>query len=101
MTPEIPNLRLETERLLIREMHLEDADFHFNKWSDPEVSRFMCDEYPLQKREQAEDFLRQFQLRKKNPHLNWWSIESKADGLHDFRDESDMFYRIERSSLLQ
>lgn len=80
MNPAIANLRLETNRLVLREMHMDDADFLFNEWSDPKVTRFMCDEDPLQKREQAEEFLRQFQLPEKNPHLNWWGIESKADG---------------------
>ena len=80
MDPTIANLRLETDRLVLRELHMEDADFLFQEWSDPEVTRFMCDEDPLQKIEQAEDFLRQFQALEKNPNLIWWGIQSKADG---------------------
>lgn len=79
MDAAIANLRLETERLVLRELHMEDADFLFQEWSDPEVTRFMCDEDPLQKREQAEEFLLQFESPEKNPYLIWWGVERKAN----------------------
>lgn len=79
MDPAIANLRLETDRLVLRELHMEDADFLFHEWSDLEVTRFMCDEDPLQKIEQAEEFLRQFESPEKNPYLIWWGLERKAN----------------------
>ena len=37
------NVRLETERLILRRFELSDADAMFQNWaSDPEVVRFMC-----------------------------------------------------------
>jgi len=79
MNPAIVYPRLETARLVLRKLHMEDADFLFIEWSDPEVTRFMCDEEPLQKREQAEEFLRPFQSPQKNPYSKWWGIGRKAD----------------------
>lgn len=72
--------RLETGRLVLRGLRMEDADFLFIEWSDPQVTCFMCDEEPLQKREQAEEFLRTFQSPEMNPYSKWWGIERKADG---------------------
>lgn len=80
MNPAIASFTLETDRLLLRGLHLEDADFLFTEWSDPQVTRFMCDEEPLQQREQAEEVLCRFQSPETNPHLKWWGIERKADG---------------------
>lgn len=71
--------KLETERLLLRNLILDDADFLFTEWSDPDVTHFMTDQDPLQKREQAEDYLRQIEIPEKNPYVRWWGIEPKAD----------------------
>jgi len=80
MNPAIAYPRLETDRLVLRELRMEDEDFLFKEWSDPAVTHFMCDAEPLQKREQAEEFLRLFQTPEKNPYSKWWGIARKADG---------------------
>ncbi len=80
MMPVIAYPRLETPRLVLRELRMEDADFLFIEWSDPAVTHFITDQEPLQSREQLEDFLCPFQSPGKNPFLKWWGIERKADG---------------------
>ncbi len=80
MKPDIAYPKLETARLVLRALHMDDADFIFKEWSDPTVTFFMRDEEPLQTREQAEEFLRSFQTPEKNPSSKWWGIERKADG---------------------
>lgn len=80
MNPTITYPRLETGRLVLRKLRMEDADFLFTEWSDPVVTHFMCDEEPLATREQAEDFLRPYQTPEKNPSSKWWGVERKADG---------------------
>lgn len=72
--------RLETTRLVLRKLNMEDADFLFNEWSDLAVTHFMCDEEPLQNREQAEDFIRPLQTPENNPCVKWWGIEQRRDG---------------------
>ena len=80
MNPTIAYPKLETARLVLRELRMKDADFLFKEWSDPAVTHFMSDEEPLQTREQAEEFLRSFQTPEKNRYSKWWGIERKADG---------------------
>ncbi|MBN1138264.1 MAG: GNAT family N-acetyltransferase, partial [Anaerolineae bacterium] len=48
---------LETERLVLRALRMEDADFIFQEWGNPLVTYYMWDEDPLQTREQAEEML--------------------------------------------
>lgn len=80
MNPDIAYPKLQTPRLALRALRMEDADFLFSEWSDPAVTYFMHDEEPLQTREQAEEFLRPLQTPEKIPNLKWWGIELKADG---------------------
>jgi len=80
MNPLISCPRLETDRLVLRELRMEDADFLFNQWSDPCVTQFMCDQEPLQTREQADAFLRPFQTPEDNPFIKWWGIGRKPGG---------------------
>lgn len=80
MKPDKAYPKLETARLVLRAMRMEDADFLLKEWSDPLVTQLMCDEEPLQTREQAEEFLRPFQTPEKIPNSKWWGIELKMDG---------------------
>jgi len=56
-------------------MNLEDTDFLFKEWSDPEVTYFMRDEEPLNKKEQAEAVIRRYQAPENIPNSKWWGIE--------------------------
>ncbi len=72
--------RLETERLVLRALRLEDTDFVFKEWGDLVVTHYMWDEDPLQTREQAEEMLQPLQTPEKMPGFKWWGIELKAEG---------------------
>ena len=80
MKPSNAYPRLETTRLVLRALRMEDADFIFKEWSDPAVTYYMRDEEPLKSREQAEEKLRPYQTPEKIPTAKWWGIEIKADG---------------------
>jgi len=78
MKPDAAYPNMETSRLVLRAMRMEDADFLFKEWSDPWVTRLMCDEEPLKTREQAVEFLSSLQTPEKLPGFKWWGIEHKA-----------------------
>ncbi len=80
MNPSTYYPELQTARLVLRSLRMEDADFLFKEWSDPLVTELMSDEEPLRTREQAEEFLRSLQTPEKIPALQWWGIELKAEG---------------------
>jgi hypothetical protein len=44
-----------TERLILRWLRIEDADFILKEWGDRVVTYYMRDEDPLKTREQAEE----------------------------------------------
>ena len=71
--------RLETERLILRSLRMEDADFIFREWGSPAVTHYMRDEEPLRSREEAEEWLRPLQTPEEMPTFKWWGIESKRD----------------------
>ncbi len=71
---------LETVRLVLRGLSLEDAEFIFQEWSDPVVVFYMRDEDPLRYREQAVEFVGRLQTPQEMPDLKWWGIENRADG---------------------
>jgi len=79
-TPDEAYPRLETARLVLRALRLEDADFVFREWGDSVVTYYMWDEDPLQSREQAEEMLQPLQTPETMPHFKWWGIELKAEG---------------------
>jgi [ribosomal protein S5]-alanine N-acetyltransferase len=72
--------RLETERLVLRWLRMEDADFILKEWGDLVVTHYMRDEDPLKTREQAEEMLQHLQKPETFPVLRWWGIELKAEG---------------------
>ncbi len=48
---------LETERLILRQLNMEDADFIFRHFSDPAVSRYLMDELPPADYAQAQEIV--------------------------------------------
>lgn len=69
--------RLETARLVLRALRMEDADFILKEWGDPVITRYMRDEEPLKTREQAEEMLAPLQDPETMPTVKWWGIEIK------------------------
>jgi ribosomal-protein-alanine N-acetyltransferase len=79
-SPEQAYPRMETARLVLRALRMDDVDFVFREWGDPTVTYYMRDEEPLKTREQAEEMLRPLQTPEEMPHFKWWGIELKAEG---------------------
>jgi ribosomal-protein-alanine N-acetyltransferase len=72
--------RMETQRLILRALRMEDAEFVLKEWGDPVVTFYMRDEEPLKTLEQAREMLRPLQTPEKMPYFKWWGIELKAEG---------------------
>lgn len=70
---------LSTARLTLRQMDLDDLDFAYRHFSDPQVSRYLVDEPPVATREEAEAILR-FYLEPEGKPYNRWGIALKASG---------------------
>jgi ribosomal-protein-alanine N-acetyltransferase len=70
---------LETDRLLLKNISMEDADFIFAQFSDPVVCKYLYDEEPFTSRKQAEELIGYFcQPEPRNQHR--WIVVRKADG---------------------
>lgn len=72
--------RMDTDRLVLRALLMEDADFIYKEWGDPEVTHYMRDEEPLKSLEQAKEMLQPLQTPEKMPNFKWWGIELKSEG---------------------
>jgi ribosomal-protein-alanine N-acetyltransferase len=69
---------LETQRLFLRSLVLEDVDFVFRHFSDPAVTQYLMDQPPLTEYKGAEEIIRFYEepeVRKRNR----WGIVRKAD----------------------
>lgn len=72
--------RMETKRLVLRALRMDDADFIFKEYGDPQVTYYMRDEEPLKSLEQAKEMLSPLQTPEKMPDFKWWGIEYKTKG---------------------
>jgi ribosomal-protein-alanine N-acetyltransferase len=73
-------LQMETERLILRALRMEDADFALKEWGDPVVTYYMRDEEPLKTLAEAEAMLRPLQNPAEMPDFKWWGLELKSEG---------------------
>ena len=69
---------LETERLLLRRLTSDDADFIFQHFSDPQVTQYLLDEPPLTDYEQALEII-EFYAQPAGKSYNRWGIVRRAD----------------------
>ncbi len=69
---------LETERLLLRKMTLEDTDFVFQHFSDPAVTQYLMDEPPVTDHAQAQEIIR-FYMEPEGKTCNRWGLIRKSD----------------------
>jgi [ribosomal protein S5]-alanine N-acetyltransferase len=72
--------RMESTRLVLRALKMEDADFIFREWGDPQVTHYMRDEQPLKSRQEAVEMLLPLQSPDLMPDFKWWGIELKDEG---------------------
>ncbi|MEM5774241.1 MAG: GNAT family N-acetyltransferase, partial [Anaerolineaceae bacterium] len=70
---------LETGRLLLRPLGMEDLDFVFHHFGDPRVAQYLLDEPPVASLEEAEAII-QFYLNTEGKNHNRWALVRKADG---------------------
>lgn len=75
--PEFPNLR--TPRLYLRALVLQDLDFIYQHFSDPQVTRYLLDEEPLASRDEAEALLIELLPHPGGNHHRW-GIELVTSG---------------------
>jgi len=69
---------LETERLILRQLTLEDADFIFRHFSDSAVTQYLMDEPPVTEYAQAQEIIR-FYLEPAGKTHNRWGLVRKSD----------------------
>ena len=70
---------LETERLQLRSISLEDREFIFSHFSDEEVTRYLYDAEPLTEMEGADEIIQAYLQPEPRPCHRWILIR-KADG---------------------
>ena len=71
--------RLETERLILRQLTMDDKEFIFRQFSDPEVCRYF-DEEPFSTVEEAQELIEWYARPDKDPWRRW-GIVKKDDGV--------------------
>ena len=72
--------RMETKRLVLRALRMDDAEFIFKEWGNSQVTYYMRDEEPLKSLEQAKEMLSPLQTPEEMPDFKWWGIEYKTKG---------------------
>jgi ribosomal-protein-alanine N-acetyltransferase len=70
---------LSTERLSLRALTQDDLDFVFRHFSDPEVNRYLFDEPPTTRIEQAQEII-DFYTQAESPSYNRRLLVRKSDG---------------------
>jgi [ribosomal protein S5]-alanine N-acetyltransferase len=69
---------LETERLILRQLTVDDIDFVFHHFSDPRVTQYLMDEPPVLDYAQAQAII-DFYLEPEGKDHSRWGIVHKAD----------------------
>ena len=69
--------RLETERLVLREIKLTDKLSIYKNYSDQEITRFIME--PLSQPEQAEEIIQSFIERYHKSEAIFWGVSLKDD----------------------
>lgn len=71
---------IETERLILKNISMEDREFIFSQFSDNEVNRYLFDAEPLTNLEEADEIIR-FYTQKEPRAQHRWIIVRKSDGV--------------------
>ena len=89
---------LETERLLLRQMTIEDTDFVFRHFSDAAVNQYLLDEPPVTTYAQAREII-QFYLEPEGKTHNRWIMVRKSNqqpiGTCGFHKWEKRYFRAE------
>ncbi|MFA6261484.1 MAG: GNAT family N-acetyltransferase [Bacteroidia bacterium] len=94
-------IRLETERLYLREFTLEDASCLFDMHQDPEILRYTGDPFPWDSIQATQNILSEIILPQYKNGMGRWAVHLKSDnqfigwcGLKDTGNEIDLGYRF-------
>jgi [ribosomal protein S5]-alanine N-acetyltransferase len=68
---------LETERLRLRQLTIDDLDFVYQHFSDPRVAEFLLDEPPISNISQAREII-EFYQHSERKTWNRWGISLKS-----------------------
>lgn len=71
---------IETERLLLKNISMEDRNFIYNQFSDDEVNRYLFDAEPLANLQEAEELIK-FYIQSEPRIQHRWIIIRKSDGV--------------------
>ncbi|MBI9045932.1 MAG: GNAT family N-acetyltransferase [Anaerolineaceae bacterium] len=71
---------LQTERLILRQLTMEDIDFVFQHFHDHSVNQYLMDEPPVADVAQAQEII-EFYLEPEGKTHNRWGIVRKTDNL--------------------
>lgn len=89
---------LETERLILRQMTVEDTDFVFKHFSDSAVYQYLLDEPPVTEYAHAQEII-QFYLEQEGKTYNRWVMVRKSDhqliGTCGFHKWDKRYFRAE------
>ena len=89
---------LETERLVLRQLTLDDTDFVFRHFSDTIVNQYLMDEPPVIEFSQAQEIVR-FYLEPEGKTYNRWGLLRKSDnqliGTCGYHKWEKRYYRAE------
>jgi ribosomal-protein-alanine N-acetyltransferase len=69
---------LQTDRLILRQLTMEDIDFVFEHFHDPNVTQYLMDEPPVADYAQAQAIIEFYQAPEGKMH-NRWGIVRRAD----------------------
>ena len=72
--------QLETERLILRSLTMDDLEFAFQHFGDPMINRYLLDGEPVTRREQAVELIN-FYLEPTSDTYNRWGIVLKEEGV--------------------
>ncbi len=89
---------LETERLILRQMTVEDTDFVFKHFGDSAVYQYLLDEPPVKEYAHAQEII-QFYLEQEGKTYNRWVMVRKSDhqpiGTCGFHKWDKRYFRAE------
>ena len=71
-------VRLEAEKLILKSLEMSDKEFIFKQFSDPDVTRFMVDEEPFTRMEEAEALINSYTIPEPR-RQHRWVITRKSD----------------------
>lgn len=94
-------IKLETERLYLREFTPKDASLLFDMHQDPEITRYTGDPFPWDNMQSVKSILKEIILPQYEKGIGRWATHLRSDhryigwcGLKDTGREIDLGYRF-------